>query len=178
MSISSGKIETNLWQEQVWKPLEQTNANNLKRSKRCSRPTGRFWTSASRRSGPHIAAESGAPVAWRNSLTPAAGREMEAIAATYRVRVDLAEKLHTFEMDRAAKELDVSKQKVDRVRAEAELRKEMYDAGVDAELKLAELQKRRAGRTREDLHRALEHRAHEAGRLREATHRAPSTGRC
>ena len=59
MSISSGKIETNLWQEQVWKPLEQTNANNLKRFKEMLQTNREILDIGVASERTHLTAESG-----------------------------------------------------------------------------------------------------------------------
>ncbi len=71
------------------------------------------------------------------------GGEMESIASTYQERTTLARDLYAFEMDRAARELDTGKQKIDQARAWAELLKSTYDASVEQEIKIAELQKHR-----------------------------------
>ena len=141
-NLKAAKIQGEEWQE-FYKPLERTNADAMKRFKEMVQTQREILDIGLASERTHVTAESARGGRMAQLSLSGPNREMDAIAATYRERVDLAEKLHTFEMDRAAKELDLNKQKVDQARAEADMRKEMYDAGVDAELKLAELQKRR-----------------------------------
>src|ERR1017187_9941816 len=143
LNLKTAKIEGEKWQEQVYKPLEQNNAETIKRFKEMVQTQREILDIGVASERTHITAESARVGRMAQLGVSGPGREMESIASTYQERVDLAQKLHAFEMDRASKELDLNKRKVDQARAEAELRKGMYDAGVDAEIKLAELQKRR-----------------------------------
>jgi len=71
------------------------------------------------------------------------GHEGEAIAAGYAMRLSLAQQLYTFDMAAAEQEEDLHAKAIDQAKALADLHREMYDADLDRELKLAELEQQR-----------------------------------
>ena len=142
MQLKGAEYEAKQWDE-VYKNLERNNAETIKRFKEMAQTQREILDIGVASERGMIASESTRAGRMSQLRYSGPGQEGDAIAATYLERVDLAQKLHTFEMDRASKELDLNKQKVDQAHAEADLRKGMYEAGVDAELKIAELQKRR-----------------------------------
>ena len=142
MQLKGAEYAAKQWDE-VYKNLDRNNAETFKRFKEMAQTQREILDIGVASERGMITSESTRAGRMSQLRYSGPGQEGDAIAATYLERVDLAQKLHTFEMDRASKELDLNKQKVDQARAEAELRKGMYEAGVDAELKIAELQKRR-----------------------------------
>lgn len=90
------------------------------------------------------------------------GREIDAVRVAYQERIRLAEELRDIEYGRAEREVDANKQRVDFAKAEADFKREIQDAEIEHEIRIAELQRQR-----------LDNLRNEAGRLFDALLQGP-----
>jgi predicted nucleic acid-binding protein len=75
-------------------------------------------------------------------LNAGPGQEVAAINAGYRERLGLAQQLYALDVARALRETDANKARVDFAKAEADLKREQFDADIEHELKLTELRRK------------------------------------
>jgi hypothetical protein len=93
---------------------------------------------------------------------------MDAIRATYQIRIDLAKQLADVEAERIAKQGDGALQSVEIARAQAAIQKEADEAREEALMKQLELQKQQLDTLKERHGGAVAHATHEASELPEA----------
>jgi hypothetical protein len=93
---------------------------------------------------------------------------MDAIRATYQIRIDLAKQLAAVEAERIAKQGDGALQSVEIARAQAAIQKDADEAREEALMKQLELQKQQLDTLKERHGGAVAHATHEASELPEA----------
>lgn len=89
-------------------------------------------------------------------LTAMPGHEVEAITRAYQIRLELAQQIREEELAAIPEEATEGEKRIARAKAEADVRKEMHAAAIDAEVKLAELQRRRFDELRSSMENMID----------------------